>query len=197
MEKNWLYNEDNNFIVEEGTGEIVMYGDDISPEVLSKIVEMFNNGKTTDDMDSYIVNDTTCTPEGRDFIMENINAYIKMENQQNNQSPDNLDQVKPSDIIIGTEVPPVIITAPESEKKDKRVYQRRVTDGRSSTFKPQSAEDFIKVMQEKIEMARMLDAVTLPEIPGSMTKGNRDIMVEFQKEHAVMVTKYMQKIQQA
>ena len=42
MEKNWLYNEDNNFIVEEGTGEIVMYGDDVSPEVLSKIVEMFN-----------------------------------------------------------------------------------------------------------------------------------------------------------
>jgi hypothetical protein len=52
-------------------------------------------------------------------------------------------------------------------------------------------------MQEKIEMARMLDTVVLPELPGSMTKANRDIMVEFQKEHSQLVMKYMQKIQQA
>jgi hypothetical protein len=85
--------------------------------------------------------------------------------------------------------------APTAEKT-KRQWIRRNTDG-NAPIKSQSAADFIKVMQEKIEMAKMLDGIELPEIPTSMTKSNRDVMIEFQKEHSQLLVKYMQKIQQA
>ncbi len=80
--------------------------------------------------------------------------------------------------------------------KQKRQWTRRITDG-NGPIKTQSAADFIKVMQEKIEMAKMLDGIELPEIPTSMTKANRDVMIEFQKEHSQLLVKYMNKIQQA
>jgi hypothetical protein len=37
----------------------------------------------------------------------------------------------------------------------------------------------------------------MPELPGGMTKGNRDIMVEFQKEQAALIAKFMERIQKA
>jgi hypothetical protein len=94
----------------------------------------------------------------------------------------------------GTPVP-VVEPTPVVDKQ-KRQWTRRITDG-NPAIKAQSAADFIKVMQEKIEMAKMLDGIELPEIPTSMTKSNRDVMIEFQKEHSQLLVKYMQKIQQA
>ena len=194
--KKLVYILGDNSIIEEETGDVVIYGDDVTPEVLSNVVNIYNQGKSISEIDQYLLDEELCTQDEREFIIENINNYISMENQnQNNQFPNNLDQIIPG---FATEVSTVMAgTFLNPEPVKKKNYQRRMTDGKSPVFKPQSTDDFIKVMQEKIEMARMLDAVVLPEIPGSMTKGNRDIMVEFQKEHAAMVVKYMQKIQQA
>ena len=193
--KKLIYILGDNSIIEEETGDVVMYGDDVTPEVLSNVVNMYNQGKNITEIDQYLLDEQLCTQDEREFIIENINNYISMENQnQNNQFPNNLDQVTPEATEVSTVMAGTFLN-PEPVKKKN--YQRRMTDGKSPVFKPQSTDDFIKVMQEKIEMARMLDAVVLPEIPGSMTNGNRDIMVEFQKEHAAMVVKYMQKIQQA
>lgn len=203
--KKWVYSQENNCIVEEDTGEVIIYGDDVNHEVVAEIVRIYNDTQSILNIDMYLLNEERCSQDEREFIMENITNYIKMENQnQSNIFPNNLDTMTEKEtvdvlhnIIIGTEPASTPVQQPVVEEKQKRQWTRRVTDGKSPVFKPQSTEDFIKVMQEKIEMARMLDAVTLPEIPGSMTKGNRDIMVEFQKEHAAMVVKYMQKIQQA
>ena len=193
--KKLIYILGDNSIIEEETGDVVIYGDDVTPEVLSNVVNIYNQGKSISEIDQYLLDEELCTQDEREFIIENINNYISMENQnQNNQFPNNLDQVTPEATEVSTVMAGTFLN-PEPVKKKN--YQRRMTDGKSPVFKPQSTDDFIKVMQEKIEMARMLDAVVLPEIPGSMTKSNRDIMVEFQKEHAAMVVKYMQKIQQA
>ena len=193
--KKLVYILGDNSIIEEETGDVVIYGDDVTPEVLSNVVNIYNQGKSISEIDQYLLDEELCTQDEREFIIENINNYISMENQnQNNQFPNNLDQVTPEATEVSTVMGGTFLN-PEPVKKKN--YQRRMTDGKSTAFKPQSTDDFIKVMQEKIEMARMLDAVVLPEISGSMTKGNRDIMVEFQKEHAAMVVKYMQKIQQA
>lgn len=199
---NWIYNKGNSSIrcLNKGQMDTVMYVDDVNPDVIDRIVKMYNAGKNTKEIEQYLLNEELCTQDEREFIMENIVNYInltdKMENQNQNQEqnqfPDNLDQVA---VETTTQVPPVEQEKKE-ETKEKRVYQRRVTDNRSS-FKAQSAEDFIKVMQEKIEMAKMIDSVTLPDIPASMTKSNRDIMVEFQKEHNALVTKFMERIQKA
>lgn len=210
--KNWIYSKGNSAVrcLNKGSMDVVMYVNDVNPDVIAEVVRLYNAGNTLDDIKNYLADEDNCNTDEYEFITEEISNYLKltkvetqteMENQnQNVPFPDNLEQVKPSNIILGTESAPIPVEQPVAEgakeEKQKRQWTRRVTDGKSS-FKAQSTEDFIKVMQEKIEMARMLDAVDLPEIPSSMTKGNRDIMVEFQKEHAAMVTKYMQKIQQA
>ena len=189
--KNWIFLE--------------LFGDDVKSEVLDTITKMYNEGKRVAEIDEYLLNEELCTQDEREFIIENITNYINMENQNQDIFPNNLDTMAQEEevatvigsVIIGTENAPIPVVEEVKEEKQKRQWTRRVTDGKSPVFKPQSAEDFIKVMQEKIEMARMLDAVTLPEISGSMTKGNRDIMVEFQKEHAQMVSKYMERIQKA
>ena len=107
--------------------------------------------------------------------------------------PASLDTVSPEElattigsVIMGTENAPI----------EKKTRQRRITDGKAS-IKIQSTDDFIKIMQEKIEMVRILDAVSSPDIPLSFSKTNREIMLEFQKEHGALVSKYMERIQKA
>ena len=78
----------------------------------------------------------------------------------------------------------------------KKTRQRRLADGKAFV-KLQSTEDFIKNMQEKIDMIRILDSITMGEIPGNMSKANRDIIVEFQREHDALVKKFMERIQKA
>ena len=203
--KNWIYSKGNSAVrcLNKGSMDVVMYVNDVNPDVIAEVVRLYNAGNTLDDIKNYLADEDNCNTDEYEFITEEISNYLKltkvetqteMENQNQNVSfPDNLEQEDAQVQDNQNNSQPL----PEPEKKEKKTYQRRMTDGKSPAFKPQSAEDFIKVMQEKIEMARMLDAVTLPEIPSSMTKSNRDIMVEFQKEHAAMVVKYMQKIQQA
>lgn len=199
--KNWSYVKGANAIEEDN--EIVMYVDDINPDVILEVVKMHNQGKDTREIDEYLLNEELCTQDEREFIMENIVNYInltnKMENQNQNQYQEEKEDQFPNNLDLAVPEPgnvPPVEQEKKDEAKEKRVYQRKVADNKSS-FKIQSTEDFIKVMQEKIEMARMIDTVTLPDIPGSMTKSNRDIMVEFQKEHNLLVAKFMERIQKA
>ena len=215
--KNWMYKKGDIAITttsdnpENVDGEnVVLYVDDVNPEVIEEVVNIYNTSKDTKQIDTYLLNEDKCNQDEREFIMENIVNYVNfietMENQnQNEQFPNNLDEVVEREPITNEGITisiPGFATEPGSpavsttSEKEKRTYQRKTVDSKP-TSKVQSAEDFIKVMQEKIEMAKMLDSITLPEISGSMTKSNRDIMVEFAKEHAAMILKYMQKIQQA
>ena len=107
--------------------------------------------------------------------------------------PASLDTVSPEElattigsVIMGTENAPI----------EKKTRQRRLSDGKAFV-KLQSTEDFIKNMQEKIDMIRILDSITMGEIPGNMSKANRDIIVEFQREHDGLVKKFMERIQKA
>lgn len=93
-----------------------------------------------------------------------------------------------SNIIIGTE------NAPVKESVIKTTRQRRITDSVSAKVSP---SDYLKILQEKMDIVRLLDAVEMPEIPTALTKANRDIMIEFQKEHTGLIAKYMEKIQKA
>jgi len=205
--KKLVYILGDNSIIEKETGDVVMYGDDVVPEVLSNVVEMYNKGKSIREIDQYLLDEKLSTQEEREFIVENINNYINMEGQMtpvevaetltamvnNTTTVDEIPGTNIAAILPGFATEP---GTPAPVEKQKKTWTRRSADIKS-TVKMQSTEDFIKVMQEKIEMAKMLDSIELPELPGSMTKVNRDVMVEFQKEHSVLIIKYMQKIQQA
>lgn len=178
-------------VVDSKTRTVIFYINDLPYKTVVNIVELNNKGTDLSGIDQMLLNDEECTQDEREFIIESISNYINLEKMEENKVIDSTADI--AAVIPGFATEP---GSPAPVEKTKRQWTRRITDG-NAPIKAQSTAEFIKIMQEKIEMARMLDAVVLPDIPGSMTKNNRDIMVEFQKEHSQLVVKYMQKIQQA
>lgn len=176
-------------VVDSKTRTVIFYINDLPYKTVVNIVELNNKGTDLSGIDQMLLNDEECTQDEREFIIESISNYINLEKMEENKV------IEPTAAmtIPGSVSEP---GSPAPVEKTKRQWTRRITDG-NAPIKAQSTAEFIKIMQEKIEMAKILDTVVLPELPGSMTKANRDIMVEFVKEHSQLVMKYMQKIQQA
>lgn len=191
----------DDYIMNVETDEVVFYRNDVDPEVVENSLNIFNRLQSVSEVDEYLLNEEKVTSDEREFITEALANLITTEKETEMQEPA-VTENQNNDAVAGTDVSAVIpgfVTEPippaPPAEKPKRQWTRRATDGQPKLT--QSTSDFIKAMEEKIEMVKILDQVTMPELPGTMTKSNRDIMVEFQKEHAAMVTKYMQKIQQA
>jgi hypothetical protein len=185
----------------QNNNDVVFYINDIKPDVIANCLNIYNRLQSVKEVTEYLLDEDDCDADQREFITEQLAQYAFL----NTVTPitpiaTTMEENKVIDPTAGiAAVIPGFATEPGSPapvEKTKRQWIRRNTDG-NAPIKAQSTADFIKVMQEKIEMAKILDTVVLPELPGSMTKANRDIMVEFVKEHSQLVMKYMQKIQQA
>ena len=190
------YSTATHTIVENSTGEVIMYGDTIPSNVLEAVTQMINN-KEFSSIKQYLDN-TSCVTEEKDFILESLHDFIKTDDV----FPDNLGESESSKPeqekeLSTTQGNTSLAVNKISEEKEKRQYTRRVQETNKNSGKIQSTEDFIKLLQEKIEMAKLLDLVTIPDVPTTMSKPNREILIEFQKEHSAMVAKYIQKIQQS
>ena len=183
--------------------EVVFYINDIKPDVIANCLNIYNRLQSTKEVEEYLLDEDDCDADQREFIIEQLAQYAFLNTVTPTATiipiiPTTMEENKVIDPTAGMTIPGSVSEpgSPAPVEKTKRQWTRRITDG-NAPIKAQSAADFIKVMQEKIEMAKMLDAIELPEIPASMTKSNRDVMVEFQKEHSQLLVKYMQKIQQA
>lgn len=201
----------------QNSNEVVFHINDIKPDVIINCLNIFNKVQDIREVNEYLLDEDDCDEDQRDFITEQLAQYAElayrtvettpiattMEENKVIEIPMPNTMVMPQiiqDIMPGFATEPASPAVPVAPApvvdRQKRQWTRRITDG-NGPIKTQSAADFIKVMQEKIEMAKMLDGIELPEIPTSMTKANRDVMIEFQKEHSQLLVKYMNKIQQA
>lgn len=201
----------------QDSNEVVFHINDIKPDVIINCLNIFNKVQDIREVNEYLLDEDDCDEDQRDFITEQLAQYAELAYRTVETTPiaTTMEENKVIEIPMpNTMVMPQIIqdimpgfatesaspAVPEAPApvvdRQKRQWTRRITDG-NGPIKTQSAADFIKVMQEKIEMAKMLDGIELPEIPTSMTKANRDVMIEFQKEHSQLLVKYMNKIQQA
>lgn len=201
----------------QDSNEVVFHINDIKPDVIINCLNIFNKVQDIREVNEYLLDEDDCDEDQRDFITEQLAQYAElayrtvettpiattMEENKVIEIPMPNTMVMPQiiqDIMPGFATEPASPAVPVAPApvvdRQKRQWTRRITDG-NGPIKTQSAADFIKVMQEKIEMAKMLDGIELPEIPTSMTKANRDVMIEFQKEHSQLLVKYMNKIQQA
>jgi hypothetical protein len=202
----------DDYVINVITDEIVFYRNDVDPEVVENCLNIFNRLQSTEEVDEYLLNEEKVNSDEREFIIEALASLIKTETETE-MNPETVHQVPGTGTgtvtaaimpepaaTKQTEAPAPTVTpdptagtaAPE---KQKRQWTRRITDGGSKPT--QSTSEFIKVMEEKIEMVKILDQVSMPELPGGMTKTNRDIMVEFQKEQAALIAKFMERIQKA
>lgn len=200
----------DDYVINVITDEIVFYRNDVDPEVVENCLNIFNRLQSTEEVDEYLLNEEKVNSDEREFIIEALASLIKTETETD-MNPETVHQVpgtgtaaimpeqlatKQTEASAPTVTPdPNAGTAAPAPEKQKRQWTRRITDGGSKPT--QSTSEFIKVMEEKIEMVKILDQVSMPELPGGMTKTNRDIMVEFQKEQAALIAKFMERIQKA
>ena len=187
-------------VIDYKTEEVIFYPNDISAEVIENSLNIFNRMRNIREVDEYLLNEENCTSDDREFIIESLTNYINMNTETVPQERPEVDEYLLNNAPIAQqqanpEAARQAKTETTPEVKQKRQWTRRITDG--PAMKISSTSDFIKVMEEKIEMVKILDQVTMPELPGGMTKANRDIMVEFQKEQSALIAKFMEKIQKA
>ena len=195
----------DDYVINVITDEIVFHRNDVDPEVVENCLNILNRLQSITEVDEYLLNEEKVNSDEREFIIETLAILVKTETETD-MNPETVHQVPGTGTVA---IMPEVTTtqAPEASvvqdpkagtaapERQKRQWTRRITDGASKPT--QSTSEFIKVMEEKIEMVKILDQVSMPELPGGMTKGNRDIMVEFQKEQAALIAKFMERIQKA
>jgi hypothetical protein len=197
----------DDYVINVITDEIVFHRNDVDPEVVENCLNILNRLQSITEVDEYLLNEEKVNSDEREFIIETLASLIKTETETD-MNPETVHQVPGTGTaaimpeVTTTQAPEASVvqdpnagTAAPAPERQKRQWTRRITDGGSKPT--QSTSEFIKVMEEKIEMVKILDQVSMPELPGGMTKGNRDIMVEFQKEQAALIAKFMERIQKA
>jgi hypothetical protein len=177
--------------------EVVMYFDTVNPDVMAKVVELYNAGKPTEDIEAYLLNEDNCDKDQREFIMEQIHAYIKLKNVSDQPvvQPAATNEGNGTNAIIAA---PGTQPIPELTKGQRAAATRKANQLAAKKTTPAKKTDtvgVIKSLEEKIQLVRVLDATEVPEIPSGISKEARELMVAFQKENEVLVQKYMDKIQ--
>lgn len=183
-------------IMDMNTQDTVMYIDDIDPEVIKSICEMYNSGMTIEWISAALANNNGCFTDQREFIMENINAYIKLTTMTEGtviQEPKiNTQDTNPQGDGNGG-IQPETLT-----RGQKAAQTRKANAAGSSTSKKTGssvAQDAIKGLEDKIHLIKLLDSAEVIEIPSGMDKTGRELMLEFQKEQQGLIDTYLDKVQ--
>jgi hypothetical protein len=211
----WQFNpqEGDKAVSVVGNSEVVFYIDDLNPEVVAKIVEIYNNGNDVAKVDEYLKDEERCTQDEREFIMEQITTFIRLANGESPQVTANggTPAPQPQPQQGGNNEPPFTPDLqpqkqgePESQtpvkpEPPKRTVRRSGTqtpgNNAGTTGKKANPDDVIKQLKEKIQLIEILSASEVPEIPTGLTKASRDIMVEFQERQEQLVAEFMDRIQ--
>jgi hypothetical protein len=197
---------------------VVFYIDDLNPEVIAKIVEIQNanpDGDFRTQVDEYLANEDRCSPDEREFVLEQIDSYIKLSKasaeEVNNATPQQPAHQGPSetpDSTGGNTAGAGIGTdggAKQNEKPAGQTGGRGSRTGntggrtggsttRTSSNRTESAEELIKSLEDKIALIKLLDGVKPVEIPAGLNKTAREIMIDLQREHQTMIAGFMERV---
>ena len=207
----WMYNaETDNCILEQTTGIVIMNTDDIHPEVIAKIVEMWNEEYSQKKIEMYLdseVENNKLTPDECEFLKEEIAAmFIVAENEQpaapivedeEDELPFIADiQMKKEETAV-IEQPKQTIMESTTEQKTTETpavtRQKRGPNVASTAGKKKalSISEFKQQMQEKILIIETLDAVKLPEFPENLSNDSKKLLLGFHKEYNALIEKYV------
>lgn len=190
--------------------DIVFYIDDIKPEIITTVVEMYNSGSSVEAIGKYLDKADGVLLEESEYITEQISNYLKLAGDTQEETPVQVEVVtvkatKESEIgkidpvtteekkivIKGQEENPVNIPAKVDGRKNRQPRTAQV----SATTKVQSPEDYLKLLEEKMLLTKTLATIQAPEIPIGVSKQGRELMLELNKEMTGMISKFMEKIQ--
>lgn len=189
--------------------EVVMYFDDIKPEVMTQVVGLQNNNPEISFLtaiDTYLLDEEKCTQDEREFIMEQLVNYVKLTNVSDNELQPGAQPGQQDNGGVQPTITPNPGATPEPTKEltrgekaaatrkanqEKNGGARRLTDGPA---KKASTSKAIEEYQEKIDMLKILDSVEVLAIPSGISATNRNMLIEFQKEQEALVQKYIDQV---
>lgn len=224
--KQYQYNPEygDNAISEVGTDDIVLYVDDINKEVVAKVVELHNKGKSIQDIQKILDKDERVTLDEADFIVEQLIAYEKLSEgsgtQYSNENTETVTIPVEADgtVTIGnvtyTASPGVIevkMQVPVQDKPqtrgEKAAATRKANEGAKKTGtggKAVSAASVIDKLKAQTERAEKLILLvgyvdqldTSTPFPEGLVKDQIELLVKFTREVEKLKGEYINQIQE-
>lgn len=210
--KQWQYNPElgDQAISEVETDNVVLYVDDVNPEVITQVVEMHNEEYSLKRIFEHLNNDERVTPDEVEFLMEELEKYEELEKKAGTEKeapfPLNLEEqstepkIEKNMAIYGdvAHTNDETIAATQLQQEGQTVVSKRGKRGTGNTTgkKKMSLEDMIQEMESKIELAKVFQNIPEIPFPENMSKSARDLMLRFQKEYKELVEKYIVEIQE-
>jgi len=210
----WSYNSKTDSAILSGTGTVVLYVEDIKPEVIAELIQMHNTGSSTEQIQKWLDKHPDVTMDESDYIVEQIQNYMAtnknvetekiyetvlpngnkiIEKEDKKYTEDAANSINTIPNIQPT-VGNIADTATNQEQKADKPKQTRAKRTTGTTTGKVSAEDLIKALQDKIELLQVFDNLESPDIPAGISKPGRELMQEFQKEYDGLIGKYLETI---
>lgn len=80
--------------------------------------------------------------------------------------------------------------------KTKKTRQPRISTAPGvSTKKSITPQDYMEILQEKMNLTKLLSVTVAPEIPDGLTKLGRILMIEFSVDYNKLIVEYLERIQ--
>ncbi len=201
MANKWIYNaETDSAIIEENTEEVVLYVNDVHPEVISKVVEMHNEEYSNRKIQTMLEGDERVTPDETEYIMEQVEAWDEVQQSQPAVTIAPTGDTTGNVVVIDAAV--VMKLKEEGESPLVPVVERKkrgpnkpstATTGKKKVSVEnleQSIEEQIKALQEKKALIAVLKNVPSIDIPEDLTTAGKKIMVALSIEYRQLVDKY-------
>lgn len=207
---NWIYApETDSAITEEGTGDIIMYVEDIHPEIVTEVKEMWNDSCSLAKVEKYLdkeIDGNRLTPDEKEFLMENLQSYYAMKGEgivitttvtgPEEQFPNNMDKEEVAK-LVKEGVNPLVSDVVTPVRKAKKA--NTATTGKKKLSPEQMMKDLeaqIEAIKEKQQLVELLMNIQTPEFPENLSTAGRKMMLELSKEHSAMIAKYVEQIQE-
>lgn len=201
------YNEALHAVITEG--DVVFYIEDIHPEVIAKVCELYNEGKEKKDIQEYLDNGTQlCTVEEGDFIIEQLTNWEKVSGSaavEKKEPIEKLGHKEETQKLMKETAILQEVTLPEKKElsRGEKAAATRKANSASKVVGKGNAATLIASMQAQQEKIKRIveciewidESLNTQDIPESLQKSERDVLLAYVKEVENVQLSYLQKIQ--
>jgi hypothetical protein len=186
----FLYNpQEGDQAISDSEDNIVFFVDQIAPEVITGIVDMWNQDISLETLLKTVYKNTDqVSPDEYEYIKEQIEAYIALDKQEEETIMEDTAQVKETAGVTGNEVVNKSIEAIKNVPQEV-IEKAAASVGVKKGPKPKSngqkidAKSLIEQMQEKIALISYIDTIQVEDLPAGtkVSKESREIILTLQR----------------
>lgn len=210
------YNEQMGGIVDSDGSGMVMYSEDINPEVLAKVCELYNEGKSKKEIQNWLDTGTQlCTVEEGDYIIEQLTMWEKVPDStvvdKKDAGPAGLasaytGQGAPTMNSTGTQIAPTEKKEPSRGEKAAATRKanaegaKKAGNGNKVTSVASVRNSLRMQVEKATESISVVDYVealsTDAKFPEGLRKEYTDLLIKFVKAVELVKSEYITALQE-